>query len=67
MKNVAVRKPKALVGSQRGYNSVLSGLVDLLESARRTSSRTINSIMTSTYWEIGRRIVEFEQGGEYPG
>jgi len=38
--------------------------VDLLESARRTSSRTINAIMTATYWEIGRRIVEFEQGGD---
>ena len=39
MKSFAVRKPKALLGSQRGYNSVLSGLVDLLENARRTASR----------------------------
>lgn len=30
----------------------------------RTSARTVNSILTATYWEIGRRIVEFEQGGE---
>jgi len=21
-------------------------------------------VMTATYWELGRRIVEFEQGGE---
>ncbi|MCF6159247.1 MAG: DUF1016 domain-containing protein [wastewater metagenome] len=42
---------------------MLSGVVDLLESARKTSIRTINTIMTATYWEIGRRIVEYEQGG----
>jgi len=47
-----------------GYDSMLSGVVDLLEQARRTSVRAVNAIMTATYWEIGRRIVEFEQGGE---
>jgi predicted nuclease of restriction endonuclease-like (RecB) superfamily len=64
MKNSSVKKSKTAPGSLKGYDSVLSGLVDLLESARRTSSRTVNAIMTATYWEIGRRIVEFEQGGE---
>lgn len=63
MKNPSIKKSEATHGSLKGYDSVLSGLVDLLESARRTSSRTINAIMTATYWEIGRRIVEFEQGG----
>ncbi len=52
------------VSTIKGYDSVLSEVVDLLESARRTSARTVNTIMTVTYWEIGRRIVEFEQGGE---
>ena len=47
-----------------GYDTVLSDVIDLLESARRASARTINTIMTATYWEIGRRIVDFEQGGE---
>jgi predicted nuclease of restriction endonuclease-like (RecB) superfamily len=46
-----------------GYDTVLSDVIDLLESARRASARTINTIITATYWEIGRRIVEFEQGG----
>jgi predicted nuclease of restriction endonuclease-like (RecB) superfamily len=64
MKNSSVKKSETTHGSLKGYDSVLSGLVDLLESARRTSSRTINAIMTATYWEIGRRIVEFEQGGD---
>jgi len=64
MNNRFVKKSKTAPGSLKGYDSVLSGLVDLLESARRTSSRTVNAIITATYWEIGRRIVEFEQGGE---
>jgi predicted nuclease of restriction endonuclease-like (RecB) superfamily len=36
----------------------------LLEQARHAAARAVNAIMTATYWEIGRRIVEFEQGGE---
>ncbi len=31
--------------------------------ARRNAARNVNSIMTATYWKIGRRIVEHEQGG----
>lgn len=46
-----------------GYDVVLAEVVGLLESARRASARTVNIIMTATYWEIGRRIVEMEQGG----
>lgn len=46
------------------YGDLLSEMVELLESARRLSARAVNSIMTATYWEIGRRIVELEQGGE---
>ncbi len=46
-----------------GYNSMLSGVACLLEEARRTSARAVNTIMTATYWEIGRRIVEYQQGG----
>ena len=47
-----------------GYDTILSGLVDLLESARRISARSVNAVMTASYWEVGRRIVEFEQGGK---
>jgi predicted nuclease of restriction endonuclease-like (RecB) superfamily len=46
------------------YGDVLASMVDLLESARRASARAVNSVMTATYWEIGRRIVELEQEGE---
>ncbi len=46
------------------YGGLIGGIAGLLEAARRTAARTINALMTATYWEIGRRIVEFEQGGE---
>jgi YhcG PDDEXK nuclease domain/DUF1016 N-terminal domain len=46
------------------YKSVLDGIIALLEQSRRLSARSVNSIMTATYWEIGRRIVEIDQRGE---
>jgi len=48
----------------KGYNTILSDVAELLESARSVSARATNAIMTATYWEIGRRIVEYEQGGK---
>jgi len=55
---------KAVQGTAGDYNDVLSGVVELLNTARRASARVVNSLMTATYWEIGRRIVEHEQAGE---
>ena len=46
-----------------GYDGLLSGVVSLIEEARRVSAQTINAIITVTYWEMGRRIVENEQSG----
>jgi hypothetical protein len=46
------------------YSDVRSGIVDLLKTARALSARSINAVMTATYWEIGRRIVESEMRGE---
>jgi predicted nuclease of restriction endonuclease-like (RecB) superfamily len=51
------------VSPKSEYAGVLTGIVDLLQSARRAAARSVNAVMTATYWEIGRRIVEFEQGG----
>ena len=48
----------------KSYEPLLKDIVQLLEDARRYAARTVNATLTATYWEIGRRIVEFEQGGE---
>lgn len=45
------------------YGDIHTGIVALLESARHAAARSVNALMTASYWEIGRRIVEFEQGG----
>lgn len=47
-----------------GYDEVLVDVVKLLESGRKAAAWSVNSIMTATYWLIGRRIVEFNQQGE---
>ncbi len=46
-----------------GYAGVHSGIVELLEAARHAAARKVNALMTASYWEIGRRIVEAEQRG----
>ena len=45
------------------YGAIHGDIIALLETARRTAARSVNALMTATYWKIGRRIVEFEQGG----
>ncbi len=52
-----------LIPSTPEYNIVHSDIVLLLDAARLAAVRSVNAVMTATYWEIGRRIVEFEQGG----
>jgi predicted nuclease of restriction endonuclease-like (RecB) superfamily len=47
-----------------GYGGIHRDIVVLLEAARHAAARSVNALMTASYWEIGRRIVEFEQGGQ---
>jgi len=62
----AAAKSKALRSTsiaRGGYGQVLRSMVSLLDEARRTSARAVNVVMTATYWEMGRRIVELDQSG----
>ena len=45
------------------YEVLLSDVTRLLEHARRSAGRAVNAVMSATYWQIGRRIVEEEQKG----
>ena len=49
---------------QTEYAAVHADIVALLDAARRAAARSVNAVMTATYWSVGRRIVEFEQGGQ---
>ncbi len=58
------RKTEIVLRPEPDYGVLLTGISDLLDQARRRSDRAVNSILTAAYWEIGRRIVEHEQGGK---
>jgi predicted nuclease of restriction endonuclease-like (RecB) superfamily len=64
MKIADTRKRSSPAIKVGDYSSLVGGIGELLEAARRGSARAVNAFMTATYWEVGRRIVEFEQGGE---
>jgi len=45
-------------------NSLINDIKTILHNAKSRVYQTINSTMTKTYWEIGKRIVEEEQQGK---
>ena len=45
------------------YETLLLDVSRLLQHARQSAGRAVNAVMTATYWQIGRRIVEQEQKG----
>lgn len=46
------------------YTTIHTDIVALLDTARRAAARSVNAVMTATYWAIGQRIVAFEQAGQ---
>lgn len=46
------------------YSSLISSIGTLLEQGRKQAYYAVNQILVKTYWEIGRRIVEYEQEGK---
>jgi predicted nuclease of restriction endonuclease-like (RecB) superfamily len=45
------------------YESIFGDISDVIDEARRSAARSVNSVMTAAYWLIGRRIVVSEQAG----
>ncbi len=46
------------------YHSLINQIGDLLTKGREQAGRAVNTILVQTYWQIGRHIVEYEQGGK---
>lgn len=46
------------------YENLLIKITDILTKARTNVVRNINITQVLAYWEIGKEIVEFEQGGK---
>ncbi len=47
------------------YDVLAAGIQELLEHARHRVAKAANTVLTVTYWEIGRRIIEHEQEGRH--
>jgi len=60
---MSTRTPKATT-LPAGYAGIHGGIVELLDAARQAAARSVNALMTVSYWEVGRRIVEAEQQGK---
>lgn len=45
-----------------GYAGIRGGIVESLDAARHVAARSVNSLMTASYWEVGRRLA----GGASP-
>ena len=45
-------------------SKLLVELRTIILESRKQVARSVNAVQVQTYWELGRHIVEFEQGGE---
>jgi hypothetical protein len=57
-REIAKRAP-----ATKDYDELLLGVVELLEAGRRQAARAVHSVLTPTYWLVGRRLIEHEQKG----
>jgi len=60
---MAKEKSKIQQKKQVYYSELVGDISTVLESARKSTARSINKLLTTAYWIIGRRIVEFEYQG----
>jgi hypothetical protein len=54
---------KVRTPAKSDYGSLLNKVSELLEGARRASARSVNTVITFTYFHIGKQIFESEQRG----
>lgn len=52
------------MGRILSYGHLQADIAELLRQARGLAIRSVNAVMTASYWEVGRRIVEAEQKGQ---
>lgn len=55
--------PTLLSNPEQGVPILVAKLGDLIRLARQRALRAVDTIQVQTCWELGRHIVEFEQGG----
>lgn len=50
--------------SQKGYKNLIQDIGGILKKGRKQAYKEVNNILVKTYWEVGKRIVGFEQKGK---
>ncbi|MFH0763984.1 MAG: PDDEXK nuclease domain-containing protein [Candidatus Omnitrophota bacterium] len=48
---------------QSGYHNLIKNIGDILARGRHKAYVAVNNILVTTYWHIGKEIVDFEQHG----
>ena len=61
--NIEIHTPEQSL-PESGELDFFKSICELIQQARRSLEKNINTTMTVTYFEIGRRIIEKEQHGE---
>jgi predicted nuclease of restriction endonuclease-like (RecB) superfamily len=65
MAKLAKKGEKKIVSNAlTNYENLFADVASAIEEARRAATRSVNAVMTATYWLVGRRIVEEEQAGK---
>ena len=54
---------KKLDVTDENYSILVDYIGALLEQGRKQTYQAVNQILVKTYWDIGKRIVEYEQKG----
>lgn len=50
--------------AESDYPDLLARVSTVLKQGRRGVARTVNAVLAASYWQVGRHIVEHEQGGK---
>lgn len=58
-----MNEPALISAAELGLPVLLAELGELIRQARQRALRAVDTIQVQTCWELGRHIVEFEQGG----
>jgi predicted nuclease of restriction endonuclease-like (RecB) superfamily len=46
-------------------NSLINEIKEVLQTARQNAARQVNNELLTAYWNIGRILIEYEQGNKY--
>jgi len=52
------------ISKAQNYSTLITDLASLIEQGRKAAVRYVNTALVTTYWFMGRKIVEYEQKGK---